>query len=102
MNFAKLRRRIQQNLGPPALLKLIGLVQWLNRCGVFGRGQRQEVDIRLGDDFDDLPGAVRDEFWADTLNESPQGIDETGEEAFRLHNLQEEGASNWWSIPTRY
>jgi hypothetical protein len=90
MNFANLRRRIQQNLSLPSLLKLVGLVRWLNRCGVFGRGQRQEPDIRLGDDFDDLPRTIRDDFWADALNELPQEMDESSEEAVRLRDLEEE------------
>ena len=41
-----------------------------------GFEQHQKLELRIADDFHELPQDVVDDFWADALNEQPEFVEQ--------------------------
>jgi hypothetical protein len=84
VNLAKLRGCIHQAVTSPSPFRLAEISVWTYRRlypHPDAVSETDKLEVRIADDFDDLPEHVAEEFWADTLNANSEHDDEGSENA---------------------
>jgi len=75
MNFAPLRNRLRQAANLPLSQKLVLHVACRTLQYGFEQlasGEHHTLEVKIGDDFAELPREVAEDFWADAFGQSPE------------------------------